>query len=142
MRILLVEDDSAIAHMLMRFLKEESYAVDHIADGIEVEWTIFEHSYDLIILDIMLPRQSGIEVLKKVREQNIKTNILMLTARDDTDSIVEVLDLGADDYLTKPFKLAEMAARIRALLRRQNKDFVNNIITINSFCHLILTVEN
>ncbi len=122
MRILVVEDDAALSNLLVRALREESYAVDLASDGQEAEWLAFENPYDLIVLDIMLPRKSGIEVLHSLRKGSIKTPVLMLTARDAKDDIVKGLDCGADDYLTKPFDLEELFARIRALLRRQGAE--------------------
>lgn len=120
MRILVVEDDAPLANVLVRCLREESYAVDHAPDGQEAEWMAFENPYDLIILDIMLPRKDGMEVLRCLRKAEIKTPVLFLTARDATDDLVKGLDSGADDYLTKPFSLEEVTARVRALLRRKD----------------------
>lgn len=122
MRILLVEDDAALASILLRTLREESYAVDHASDGQEAEWLAFENPYDLIILDLMLPRKSGLEVLNTLRHGQIKVPVLILTARDTKDDVVKGLDRGADDYLTKPYNLEELLARVRALLRRQGTE--------------------
>ena len=119
MRILVVEDDAPLADILVRCLREESYAVDHAADGQEAEWMAFENPYDLMILDVMLPRKDGIEVLKSLRAGGVTTPVLILTARDSKDDLVSGLDTGADDYLTKPFSLDEVMARVRALLRRK-----------------------
>lgn len=119
MRILVVEDDAPLASVLVRSLREESYAVDHAQDGQEAEWLAFENPYDLIILDLMLPRKHGLEVLKTLRDGNIHAPVLILTARDTKEDVVKGLDRGADDYLTKPFNLEELLARVRALLRRQ-----------------------
>lgn len=119
MRILVVEDDAPLASILIRTLREESYAVDHAPDGQEAEWLAFENPYDLIILDLMLPRKSGLDVLKTIRDGSISTPVLILTARDTKEDVVKGLDRGADDYLTKPFDLDELLARVRALLRRQ-----------------------
>ena len=120
MRILVVEDDAPLASILVRTLREESYAVDHAADGQEAEWLAFENPYDLIILDLMLPRKNGLEVLKTLRDADMATPVLILTARDTKEDVVKGLDKGADDYLTKPFNLDELLARVRALLRRQS----------------------
>ena len=119
MRILVVEDDAPLASVLARTLREESYAVDQAHDGQEAEWLAFENPYDLIILDLMLPRRNGLEVLKTLREGNVHSPVLILTARDTKEDVVKGLDRGADDYLTKPFNLEELLARVRALLRRQ-----------------------
>jgi DNA-binding response OmpR family regulator len=119
MRILVVEDDAPLASVLIRTLREESYAVDHAADGQEGEWLAAENPYDLIILDLMLPRKSGLEVLQAIRDQGNKAPVMILTAKDSTDNIVQGLDSGADDYLTKPFSIDELLARTRTLLRRQ-----------------------
>ena len=129
MRLLVVEDDLSLANALIRCLREESYAVDHATDGQEAEWMTFENPYDLIILDIMLPRKDGCEVLKALREGEIVAPIIILTAKDETNQIVKVLDSGADDYIIKPFNIDEILARIRALLRRKEK-FVPNVIKV------------
>ena len=119
MRILVVEDDAPLASILVRTLREESYAVDHAADGQEAEWLAFENPYDLILLDLMLPRKNGMDVLKTLRDGGITAPVLILTAKDTKEDVVKGLDRGADDYLTKPFNLEELLARVRALLRRQ-----------------------
>jgi DNA-binding response OmpR family regulator len=121
MRILVVEDDAPLADILVRCLREESYAVDHAPDGQEAEWLAFENPYDLIILDLMLPRKDGLSVLKSLRTGGVAAPVMILTARDATDDIVKGLDMGADDYATKPFSLDELLARVRALLRRKDK---------------------
>lgn len=120
MRILLVEDDLALANTLKKVLKDESYAVDHAEDGQEGEWLACENDYDLIVLDLMLPIKSGYAVLKEIRAQNIHTPVLILTAKGSKEDTVEGLDLGADDYMAKPFSVDELLARIRALLRRKS----------------------
>lgn len=119
MRILVVEDDAPLANVIVRFLREESYAVDHAVDGQEAEWMAFENPYDLILLDIMLPRKSGLDVLVDLRKGGVQAPILILTAKDKVVNRVEGLDSGADDYLAKPFSLDELSARVRALLRRK-----------------------
>lgn len=118
MRILVVEDDAALSNLLVRALREESYAVDLATDGQEAEWLAFENPYDVLILDLMLPIKDGLTVLKNIREGGVKTPVLILTARDSTDDVVTGLDEGADDYMTKPFNLEELLARVRTLLRR------------------------
>ena len=127
MRILVVEDDAPLASILIRTLREESYAVDHAADGQEAEWLAFENPYDLILLDLMLPRKNGMEVLKTLRDGGVTAPVLILTARDTKEDVVKGLDKGADDYLTKPFNLEELLARVRVLLRRQTGEPVTTI---------------
>ena len=119
MRLLIVEDDSALGNLLCRTLREESYAVDYAADGQEAEWLAFENPYDMIILDIMLPVKDGLTVLKNIRDGGIQCPVLLLTAKDSTEDVVAGLDGGADDYLTKPFSIEELLARVRTLLRRK-----------------------
>jgi DNA-binding response OmpR family regulator len=119
MRILVIEDDPALSSILVRILKEESYAVDLAMDGQEGEWLAFETSYDLIILDLMLPTKDGITVLKDLRAQGVHTPVMILTARDTKDELIKGLDIGADDYVTKPFDLNEFVARVRVLIRRR-----------------------
>ncbi|NDE15142.1 DNA-binding response regulator [bacterium] len=118
MRILVVEDDAPLASVVVRALREESYAVDLAQDGQEAEWCAFENPYDLIVLDLMLPRKDGLSVLKTLRQSGIHTPVLILTAKDTPTDVVTGLDTGADDYLKKPFSLDELMARVRALLRR------------------------
>lgn len=118
MRILIVEDNEKLAHYIKQALEQNSYAVDCIYDGEAGEKRATYSEYDLVILDIMLPGKNGIDVCKSLRKQNINMPIIMLTARGDIDDKITGLDSGADDYLTKPFELNELLARIRALLRR------------------------
>ncbi|WP_066121758.1 response regulator transcription factor [Geminocystis sp. NIES-3709] len=123
MRILLVEDDSRIAKPLAETLSDCQYQVDVAEDG-EVGWNYLEIlNYDVIILDVMLPKLNGIQLCQRLRQANIQTPVLMLTARDSSQDKVLGLDAGADDYVVKPFDLAELTARIRALLRRGNNTF-------------------
>lgn len=122
MRILIVEDDRDIADFVKKALKGESHAVDIAPDGMTGERLAFTEPYDLIILDIMLPKKDGIAVLKSLRLEEIQTPVLMLTARGEVPDRVAGLDAGADDYIQKPFALAELRARVRALLRRQGGD--------------------
>ena len=118
MRILLVEDEKKMSSFIDRGLREEGFAVDAAFDG-ETGWDYANsNDYDLIILDLMLPKMNGIAVCGKIREKGLRVPILMLTARDAVEDKVKGLDAGADDYLTKPFAFDELLARIRALLRR------------------------
>jgi len=119
-RVLLIEDDVTITRLLKEGLEDESYAVDVANDGSEGYRTAAADEYDVIILDIMLPGMNGYEVCRALRNDDNKTPILMLTARDAERDIVEGLDTGADDYLAKPFSFDVLLARIRALLRRPN----------------------
>lgn len=120
MRILLVEDDKRIAQALAETLTDQYYIVDIAADG-EVGWDFLAaFTYDLIILDVMLPKLDGISLCQRLRNRGTMTPVLMLTAKDDSNDKVIGLDAGADDYVIKPFDLPELAARIRALLRRGN----------------------
>lgn len=118
MRFLVVEDERRVASFIARSLREEQYAVDIAQDGGKALGRVFHSTYDLILLDVRLPDFSGIEVCREIRQAGIKTPVLMLTARGLIDQKVEGLDAGADDYLTKPFALAELHARVRALTRR------------------------
>lgn len=122
MRILVVEDDNALSGLLVRVLREESYAVDLAQDGQEAEWLAYENPYDAIILDLMLPVKDGLTVLKNLRAASISIPVLILTAKDSTDEVVKGLDEGADDYLKKPFSLDELLARLRSLLRRKGTE--------------------
>ncbi len=119
MRILLVEDEAGVASFIKKGLEEERFTLDHLADGREGLDYGLGTSYDLIILDINLPRMNGIEICKSLRGHGVQTPILMLTARVSVKERVTGLDAGADDYLTKPFAFDEFLARIRALLRRK-----------------------
>jgi len=118
MRILIVEDDPALADGLTRSLDQSGYAVDLAANGEQANIMLRDAVYDLAILDLGLPKLDGTEVLRRLRQRGGKTPVLVLTARDAIEDRVQGLDLGADDYLTKPFNLVELEARIRALIRR------------------------
>jgi two-component system copper resistance phosphate regulon response regulator CusR len=118
MRILLIEDERKVADIVERGLKAERFAVDVCQDG-QDGWQMSEnYSYDLIILDLMLPRMNGTEILEKVRRKNQQVPILVLSARDSTADKIKNFEIGADDYVTKPFVVAELMVRIKALLRR------------------------
>jgi DNA-binding response OmpR family regulator len=117
-RILLVEDEAPAAAMLAKGLREHSYAVDVAGDGSAAVYEAGVNDYDLLILDVMLPGRSGLDVCRELRAQGLAAPILMLTARDAVGDRVAGLDAGADDYLAKPFDLEELLARVRALLRR------------------------
>jgi len=118
MRILLVEDERKVSEIVARGLKAERYAVDTAADG-EAGWAMANtYQYDLILLDLQLPGIGGLELLKRIRARDAKVPVLILTAKDATDSKVANFEAGADDYLTKPFAFAELLVRIKSLLRR------------------------
>ena len=119
MRIMVVDDDRRLCGIVKRGLVEEGYAVDVAYDGEEGEYCGEVNSYDLIILDIMMPKKDGIEVCQELRTKKINTPILMLTAKDAVEDRIRGLDAGADDYLVKPFAFNELLARVRALLRRE-----------------------
>lgn len=118
MRILLVEDEAKIASFIQRGLKEEKYVVDCVDNGNNALYQLGINTFDLIILDIMLPGKDGISICKEIRKNGILTPVLMVTARNSIEDKVLGLDVGADDYLTKPFVFEEFLARVRALLRR------------------------
>lgn len=118
MRILLVEDEKKVARFIQQGLEEEHYAVDVVHDGERGLQMALNENYDLLILDVMLPKLNGLELIKAVRAQQKTTPTLMLTAKSSTEDKVAGLDSGADDYLTKPFAFEELLARVRSLLRR------------------------
>lgn len=121
MRILVVEDEVRLAEALAQILKKENYMVDTVHNGQDGFDYAMTGIYDVIIMDIMMPRQDGYQVTSRLRREKIATPILMLTAKDTTDNKVEGLDSGADDYMTKPFAPKELLARVRALTRRQGE---------------------
>jgi DNA-binding response OmpR family regulator len=118
MRVLLVEDDSRIAHFVAKGLREQAYAVDVAHTGEQALYQAAINTYDLVVLDVMIPEPDGFAVCKELRNAGQRMPILMLTARDAVEDRIEGLDRGADDYLTKPFEFRELLARLRALLRR------------------------
>lgn len=131
MKILVVEDEKDLNNIISKYLKKEGYGVDSTLDGEEALDFINMSQYDLILADIMMPRLNGYELVTRLREKNIKTPVLYLTAKDSLDDIVKGLDLGADDYLVKPFEFKELLARIRVLLRR-NYGLSDNILNIDN----------
>ena len=118
MRVLVVEDETKVGSFIKRALEEESYAVDLCEDGAQGLDMALSGTYDLIMIDLMLPSLPGLEVLARLRKEKIQTPVLILTAQSKVDQRVKGLDAGADDYLTKPFAIDELLARVRALLRR------------------------
>jgi len=127
MRILIIEDEIGLADALTAILIQEKYSVDAVYDGLDGYEYALSGIYDAVILDVMLPKLDGFEVLKKLRSKKIQTPILLLTAKAELDDKVFGLDSGADDYLTKPFDTAELLARIRALTRRKGELSDNNL---------------
>jgi len=118
MRILVVEDEKKVASFIKRGLEQESYAVDIVHDGEEGENYARTNDYDAIILDIMLPKKNGLEVLKSLKEAHVEAPVILLTARDSVEDRVKGLNLGADDYLVKPFAFEELTARLNVMMRR------------------------
>jgi DNA-binding response OmpR family regulator len=118
MRILVVEDEKGLAEAVRRGLKNEGFVVDVMNDGVDGLWAATENPYDAILLDLMLPLMNGYEVLRALRERKVWTPVLMLTAKDGEQDQTHAFDLGADDYLTKPFSFPVLVARVRALIRR------------------------
>ena len=133
MKILLAEDEIDLNNVVTRYLKKNGYSVDSVLDGEEALDYLEYSEYDLVILDIMMPKVNGFEVIKKLRDKGNHTSVLMLTARDSADDKVKGLDLGADDYIVKPFDFNELMARIRAVVRRKygnssNKLMIGNLV--------------
>ncbi|XPV52657.1 MAG: response regulator [Halarcobacter ebronensis] len=122
MKILIIEDDEKIVNFLKKGLEEESYSVDYSLNGDEGIYLASVNAYDLILLDIMLPVKDGIEVCKTLRADGINTPIIMLTAKDSIEDKIKGLDIGANDYLAKPFSFSELLARIRVQLRATNQN--------------------
>jgi two-component system response regulator TctD len=118
LRILLAEDNSTLAAWLEKALRHGGFAVDCMRDGVETDHVLLTQDYDLVILDLGLPRMDGFDILKRLRRRGSKVPVLILTARGETEHRVEGLNLGADDYLPKPFSLSELEARINAVIRR------------------------
>ena len=127
MKILLVEDDAALGHAMSTSLNRAGYAVTWAHDGLEADIALHDNVFDAVILDLGLPHIDGFEVLKRMRGRKVMSPVIILTARDDLDDRVKGLDLGADDYLTKPFKLPELEARLRAQIRRNNATLASTI---------------
>jgi DNA-binding response OmpR family regulator len=130
MKLLIVDDDPDLLDQLVKLLTGQRYDVDTAADGEAALDKLFENPYDLVVLDIMLPRIDGLTVLKEMRAAGIRTPVLMLTAKGAVEDKVKGLDYGADDYLAKPFAMAELMARIRTLLRRSGEQ-LHAVLTIH-----------
>jgi DNA-binding response OmpR family regulator len=130
MRVLVIDDNEAMADAIHRGLRAEGFDVDVVDDGLDGLWRAREFGYDVIVLDILLPGMNGYVVCRTLRNDGVTTPILMLTAKDGDDDEAEGLDLGADDYLTKPFSFTVLVARLRALIRRSNPSPASATITI------------
>lgn len=146
MRILLVEDDQMIAEAISLGLKNARYAVDWVNNGRTAETALNSQQYDLVLLDLGLPGQDGLTVLRHLRQNKNNTPVLIVTARDDLESRLSGLDGGADDYIIKPFDLSELLARIRAVLRRQSgqstPQLTNGIMTLAPSNYQVTLLEN
>ncbi|UOD35375.1 response regulator transcription factor [Deferribacteraceae bacterium V6Fe1] len=129
MRILIVDDDTFLLEQILLVLKKQRYSVDTAKNGEEALYKSFEYTYDAIILDIMMPKVDGFTVLKELRNAKINTPVILLTAKGDVQSKIKGLDIGADDYLAKPFSMDELLARLRAILRRFSSQ-AESILTI------------
>ena len=145
MRILLVEDEKELSRALAKMLMTEGYDVDTVYDGADGLSFSLSGLYDLIILDVIMPKKNGFEVLTEIRHRGLETPVLMLTALGDEKDKVAGLDKGADDYLAKPFSYGELSARIRALLRRRGKLVADNRLvysntTLDKACHFVLFI--
>ena len=132
MRILIVEDDKGTVRFIKKGFSEEGFMVDAVTEGDEGLFMAKTETYDLIILDVMLPEINGFEVLKGIRKKGVLTPVLFLTAKDEKEDIIHGLDLGADDYLVKPFAFAELLARVRAVLRRGQKSDQMQKLTVGN----------
>ena len=132
MRILVIEDEKRLAHNIARSLREAcGYAVDVVFDGADGLYMASANTYDALCLDLMLPGLTGTEVLRQLRGLKLRTPVLILTARDETASVVTLLNQGADDYLAKPFDLEELKARLQALIRRSH-GHADSVLTVGS----------
>jgi two-component system OmpR family response regulator len=141
MRILVIEDDDKIASFVQNGLKQSGFAVDHAADG-DAGWALCESvTYDAIVLDIMLPRLDGLSLLRRLRKENSRVPVLLLSAKASVDNRVAGLQDGADDYLTKPFAFSELLARLQALIRRATHTTEPTTLTVGDLSMNLLTRE-
>jgi two-component system OmpR family response regulator len=134
MRILLAEDDQILADGLCRSLRQAGYAVDHVSDGASADAALAANAFDLVILDLGLPRLDGLDVLRRLRARNATMPVMILTATDSVEQRVTGLDLGADDFMAKPFALSELEARVRALVRR-SMGTANSLIRLGALSY-------
>lgn len=135
MKILVIEDDADLREIIVRFLEQNRYVVETAADYATARTKAFVYEYDCILLDVMLPDGSGLTLLRELKGQGRQVNVIILSARDSIDDKVEGLDLGADDYLAKPFHLAELHARLRSVLRRKMQGGENSVCMGNVCLH-------
>ena len=138
MRILIIEDESSLAEIISTKLKQEKYEVDVCLDGEEGLYNALTNAYDLIILDIMLPNINGVEILNKIKEEDISSKVIMLTAKSSLDDKLDCFEIGADDYVTKPFHIEELIARVGVQLRKNNSKIKDEI----EFYDLKLDIRN
>ena len=138
MRILIIEDESSLAEIISTKLKQEKYEVDVCLDGEEDLYNALTNAYDLIILDIMLPHINGVEILNKIKEEDISSKVIMLTAKSSLDDKLDCFEIGADDYVTKPFHIEELIARVGVQLRKNNSKIKDEI----EFYDLKLDIRN
>ena len=145
MKVLVVEDDRKVAGFIEQGLQEECYVVDVAADGDEATMLAHVYEYDIILLDVILPKKNGFQVAMELRREGRKTPILMLTSRDAVEDVVRGLDAGADDYLAKPFRFEELLARVRALVRRGGAERMEILrfgdITLDRLRHVAMVGE-
>ncbi|MBQ2100685.1 MAG: response regulator transcription factor, partial [Lachnospiraceae bacterium] len=141
MRLLLAEDEEELSEALAAVLRHNNYSVDTVFDGQEALDYLEGQEYDGVILDIMMPKKSGIEVLKTIRSHKNQVPVLLLTAKTQVDDRVEGLDAGADDYLGKPFAMKELLARVRAMTRRQSSNLTDNMLTYGNLSLNRVTFE-
>ncbi len=143
MRVLLVEDDQMLGSAVLQALHDASYAVDWVQDGATASAALDNHEYELVLLDLGLPQRDGIDVLRRLRSRGDATPVLIITARDSVDQRIEGLDIGADDYLGKPFAVGELLARLRALARRSagatTSTLTNGVLTLELATKLALS---
>lgn len=141
MRLLLIEDDLKIASFISKGLKEAGFAVDHAADGVEGLHLAVSEPYDVAIIDLMLPKLEGLTIIERLRQQEINTPVLILSAKRSVDDRVKGLQMGGDDYLTKPFSFSELLARVQALLRRASRTSEPTSLCLGDLSMNLLTRE-
>jgi len=141
MRILLVEDDQKIASFIIKGLKAEGYAVDHATDGQDGLHLALTEPYDAAVVDIMLPKLDGLSLIERIRQEKVKTPVIILSAKGTVDDRVRGLQTGGDDYLTKPFAFSELLARIQALIRRSTGQSEPTRLVVGDVCMNLITRE-